>query len=182
MKVVRCAGANKPTPYLAKWLPVMQKDGLPHGANAVDLACGNGRNSDELRRAGLRVLSLDQQPDYDLAREWFAGTRVPVPNRMTGVVLCQYLLMFLTRHDVEYVCQEINRIAAHNCILIIELQEVEAAQNNCDIEDVIDRLIGSRYIKFSGWYGRWHVVHQSKNRCVLQLRLRTKGGVKNGQE
>lgn len=168
--VVRIQGRGhlEPTPYLRKWLPKLPKP-RPLGATlAVDLGCGNGRNSRFLIRAGFYVESYDMETSYAPARPWRAGQRLPVSNESAALVLCQYMLMFLP--DVEIACtlDQINRITKPGGHVIIELQDGVCASRPVNMDRVFGYLVGAGAWNENG--SEWRVLNLTKERCVLEKR------------
>ena len=52
-------GSTEPTPYLRKNIELFPEEG-----SALDIGCGNGRNSEYLRNLGYKVDSIDMVDDY----------------------------------------------------------------------------------------------------------------------
>jgi hypothetical protein len=61
---------------------------------AVDVGCGNGRNSKFMAGLGFEVISFDRKPDYGHQIE-LGERELPVFPGTANVVLLQYVLMFL---------------------------------------------------------------------------------------
>jgi hypothetical protein len=165
-KVIRCNNA-RPTPYLRKQFAAMLQAGYdPRNRTAIDIACGNGRNSRFLLEQGIAdVLSLDMRADYDEAVEWLANKMIPAATCSASLVLCQYVMMFLTHDEELHLCAEINRVAGVGAVCIIELQEVKSALRcYVQIESVVRRLQLTTRGELT-----WRLIHQEKNRATLQL-------------
>lgn len=147
-KAIRCNNDN-PTPYLQKQITQL---GLSSG-NVVDLGCGNGRNSKYLKRLGFSVYSFDKKPDYgqelDLACEKIPS--VPSPN----LIICNYVLCFMSPAERRHLANEINRVADTGCFLMIELYAAKTA-HPYTTEGIRDLFPG------------WETRHLVKNRFILQ--------------
>jgi SAM-dependent methyltransferase len=119
IKAVRC-GSKKATPYLRQHIDLFTEYA---GGHVVDLACGNGRNSEYMKEKGMHVMSLDANNDYGI--RWEAGMPVPVGNKEVDYILCNYLLMFLDDHARNDVYDEMLRISHVGTRVMIELEEVK---------------------------------------------------------
>lgn len=163
-RAVRCSGAEKATPYLRKWLPEMLWAGMKVSTRVVDLACGNLRNTKFLRHNGFwRIQSLDAKPDRPGAIYWSANQMIPTPNSSVGLVLCQYLLMFLNDNEVEHVVAEIKRIAKPKCVVVIELEDVkQGVQRRMRAFEVVQLFNSCKC-------SPWRVINLTKQRVILQL-------------
>jgi SAM-dependent methyltransferase len=111
---VRC-GRKTPTPYL--------KQNYKHFGKGkgfvVDLGCGNGRNSRFMKKRGHRVVSLDMVDDY--GKEATLGKQ-PLPvTRRADIILCNYLMMFLSKKERRQLIKDIKRISAPDCTIMVEL-------------------------------------------------------------
>ena len=111
--VVRGGDRSGPSPYLKSlketldvaFTRINSHSGTP---KALDLGCGNGKNSEWLKGLGYEVLSFDQKPDYGypivLGRK-----PLPVFSDSVNVFLLQYVLMFLEPGEIEHLVTEILR-------------------------------------------------------------------------
>jgi SAM-dependent methyltransferase len=162
------------TPYLRKWFPRLPQV-EPDLRLAVDLGCGNGRNSEYLRARGYDVHSYDLEPDYAHAQPWRAGQRLPYSNEFVSLVLCQYVLMFLT--DVEIACtlNELNRIVRPEGHIIIELQSGVCASRTVNLDRVLGYLAGAGAWNQNGC--EWATVHFAKECCILEKRSLIQDGI-----
>ena len=113
---VRCNRAT-PSPFVSYVISAQ------HTGNrlALDLGCGNGRNSRYLADKGFRVRAFDKFADQ-YGEELDLGRQVlPVGSKTASLVLCSYLLMFLTPAERQWLYGEIGRTAADRCMLLVEL-------------------------------------------------------------
>lgn len=170
-KAVRLHGKShdEPTPYLRKWAPKMLEAGMDKDVHLVDLACGNMRNTRFLWSLGIATqgdggLALDMQPDAYDSDYWDASQMIPVFNEKAGLILCQYLLMFLDDAQLHHVLCEISRIAAPGCVLVVELQDVKQGKKllAAPLFGALQRLAPDD--------ARWDVIHMSKMRFIAQRR------------
>lgn len=168
--VVRLQGHGhlEPTPYLREWLPKLPPPRSRCRSLAVDLGCGSGRNSRYLIETGYLVRSFDLDADYPPAEPWKAGQGLPISNETVSLVLCQYVLMFLT--DVEIACtlDSVNRITEPGGHVIVELQPGVTASRPVNLDRVFGYLVGAGRWNEAG--SEWRVLHLVKDRCVLGKR------------
>lgn len=151
-------GARRATPFLREKLGYLQ---MPTERGClVDLACGNGRNSEYAKALGYaEVVSLDMQPDYPGAQSWKAGQRIPRRAGTVDVVLCQYMLMFLSDQEIAEVLDEVHRVLKPGGYLLVELQEVKRGRA-VRLRRVLEYLRGR-----SRWYAAI-VLHEQ--RCIIR--------------
>ena len=186
---MRRQGIRTATPYLRRWFPysawklpelakvrgsTASMNLLPDNLvpRAVDLGCGDGRNSAYLLSLGLKVVSYDMQPDYPGAcpKVWMAG-RDPIPesDNSNSLVLCQYLLMFLSDQEIYNLLLEIERVTRPDGYVIVELQKVKSGRD-VKLSNVIDFFLKKDHLtaRQREERGEWKVFHKVRNRCVLQ--------------
>ena len=141
-----------PTPYLEKYLPqlAISKAGL-----VIDLGCGNLRNSLYAKSLGFeKLMPMDKTGDFGLKID--LGTeKLPLKSNSVSLVLCNYLLQFMSPKERKHICQEINRVATDNCHLIVELYQT-----------------GNGY-KYNtktimGYLKNWQAIHITKDRFILR--------------
>lgn len=145
---VRCK-STFPTPYLREVLKL-----LPRKGDALDIGCGNGRNSEFLKAFGFNVDSIDLVGDY--GEEWLIGVE-PLPDKDYDVFLANYVLMFLTNDECRKVLREINDRARVNAVLVIEMYKSKVAYTY-----IFDNIL--EVIETKGWVR----LKKSKDRCVLK--------------
>lgn len=160
---VRC-GKSSPTPYLVKHYDQLV-EGIVFGAPIVDMGCGNGRNSKYLIKKGFRcILPFDMVGDYGwplaLGKEKF-----PVKDGSVRIILSNYVLMFLNAEERAQVVDEIDRMAAPGCRLMVELYPAkdskfpDAAELECVKRALVRHLI---------WYRDWEKLHEVKHKFIME--------------
>jgi SAM-dependent methyltransferase len=162
VKSVRCAGATKPTPFLSKNIAALI-GGRDHLLEAVDLGCGNGRNSDFLKSHGMMVYSFDTKPDYGLAVH-LGHEDIPVHAKSMDVVLANYIFMFLTKPQINHLLNEINRVAKDGCRVLVEMEDVK--QGEWAGEDATAEL--EALVKTGLMEKHFCVVKENKHRFIMQ--------------
>jgi hypothetical protein len=170
-KAVRLQGKghDQATPYLREWAPKMLAAGMDRDVHLVDLACGNMRNTKFLWSLGIASeehggLALDMQPDAYGSDFWEASQMIPARNEQAGLILCQYLLMFLDDERLHHVLCEIGRIAASGCVLVVELQNVKQGRK------LLAAPIFGALCRLSPGDIDWECIHMSKMRFIAQRR------------
>ncbi|AAR34009.1 methyltransferase domain-containing protein [Geobacter sulfurreducens] len=79
-----CLLGERPSRLLAEWIDELKR--LCPGRRALDIACGEGRNSIFLARHGFAVTGLDISPvGLDKARRWAAREKLSVDFRLTDL-------------------------------------------------------------------------------------------------
>lgn len=154
---VRC-GRKCVTPYLARNYDLLLSDNKGLISNkalrVVDLGCGNGRNSDFMRKQGHKVWSFDMVPDYKFGIETELGKKSLQMEDKADIILCNYVLMFLNDKERKNVIRDIKRIAAPNCKIIVQLYPAKDsyAKNKEEMikmqKDIFEQ-IGWEKIKYS---------------------------------
>jgi len=157
---VRC-NRQGPAPYVRdniKKIGIdLSEDGLKNSI-VLDIGCGNGRNTRYLRGLGFpNVIALDMAGDF--------GTKcvlgvdpVPLEAQSANLILCNFLLMFLSDEERGFVIEEIKRVAASNCVIMVELYPAKDsfAKDKLDMEIMLDAIYESlgwekiRYARSSG--------------------------------
>ena len=120
---VRC-GRHNETPYLRKNVKLLDNDGRAFPLHVTDIGCGNGRNSEFMRKRNHYVYSYDMVDDY--GDELTLGKdEIPLHDKSMDIVLCNYSLMFLNKKERKQVIREIKRIAADGCFTMVELYDAK---------------------------------------------------------
>lgn len=160
---VRC-GKTDPTPYLKKaykrFLSSVNTDKL-----VVDVGCGNGRNSKFMLAQGFtNVAPMDMAcGDLEGCRAVILGSeRFPIDSRSANIILANYILMFLDKVEVTQVMQEIERIAAKGCFLVIELYP--AKDSHWRTAEDIAWLNNALRIRLLG--AGWEQLQYSKDKAI----------------
>lgn len=87
----------------------------------IDLGCGNGRNTRWMRAHGFEVIPIDHAAGCPGYRDVVLGeSPLPVFSRTVGVVLANYVFMFLTPTQQGKVLEEIDRVAMDGAWLVLE--------------------------------------------------------------
>jgi len=150
LETIRC-NCSTPTPYLKEWLPKLD---LPKDSRIVDLGCGNGRNSKHIINCGFKnIKSFDLRGDYGAEANLLNG--IPLHNKSADFIVCNYLLCFMNNRERSFMAREIERIAAWNCYLMVELYNGKNAKP---------------YVteKVAELFQYWNVIHIVKDRFILQ--------------
>jgi SAM-dependent methyltransferase len=80
----KCVLGNDPSAYLADNIELIKK--LVPGKRALDIACGEGRNSIYLAKQGFEVVGLDiSGAGLDKARAWMAKESVTIDLRLVDL-------------------------------------------------------------------------------------------------
>jgi len=118
---VRC-GKTCPNPYLIKNLKQSGIESCDKCKSIVlDIGCGNGRNSKYMQSLGFEnIISLDMAGDFGI--KCILGVdKMPIADDSINIILCNYLLMFLSDRERINVIKEIKRISSSGCIILVEL-------------------------------------------------------------
>ena len=124
-KVIRYHGSN-PSPFLVAQTSKLQNIVECNRASpplAIDIGCGNGRNSEFLKKLGFNVMPYDMHPDY--GHEINLEHQHPPHLREASVILLQYVLMFLSgqaRKNLFWQCLTTDRRSA---MIVVELMDVK---------------------------------------------------------
>jgi SAM-dependent methyltransferase len=167
-----CVRCNKPdaTPFLKKVYESHLCELLCVGAElylptCVDLGCGNGRNTEFMRKHGFRVIPIDHASGTAGYRDVVLGeSDLPVFDQSVGVVLANYVLMFLTPVQGVNVLREINRITAVGGYLVLEYYP--AKDSWCPDVDSALRMQSTDITWFN--VRGWETIKNLKHRAVLR--------------
>lgn len=118
---IRC-GKKTPSPYLKKIEPFIRfmigPFNKPEDVHVLDVGCGNGRNSEFMKKIGYKVTSIDMVDDYGkkvlLGKEKF-------PEKKFDIYLLNYVLMFLSKEERMHVIKEIERTSNGPSSIVIEM-------------------------------------------------------------
>jgi len=119
---VRC-GRKTPTPYLRdnyKLLFNMNNQDSDGRASVMDIGCGNGRNSEFMKKNGHYVYPFDMANDYG-EKIALGKDKIPMIGKHIDIILCNYVMMFLSRTERKQVIKEIKRVAGGKCTIMVEL-------------------------------------------------------------
>ena len=155
---IRC-GSRNATPYLRKNFLKFCGHMAPYYCHIADIGCGNMRNSDYLREFGYYNIHAfdkvtDRGTEIDLRTE-----SIPLRNESVSVILCNYVLCFLTQAERQKVILEMDRIACDGCIAFVELHPAKSAYPY-DIYEIIN------IFKWS--VGGWECIHLVNDRFTLR--------------
>ena len=123
-----------PTPYLRKKIDlllgkpvIINGQQVIGGLDVVDLGCGNGRNSRYMIERGCRVSSYDMKDDY--GEELVLGEDdLPQYDKSCDIILLNYVLMFLEPIAIEFLLQEVDRIAKKGCRVMVEMYAAKTSR------------------------------------------------------
>lgn len=124
------SGHVTPSPYLRKIRPFLDGIGSfcrkhkEHAPRAVDLGCGNGRNSRLMAEAGYEVMSFDRVPDHGHALE-LGKDDIPLFGGTVNVVLLQFVLMFLGEKEIDKVIRQSFELCESPGAIVVELCPVK---------------------------------------------------------
>lgn len=92
-RLVDCLLGTEPTRFLADRLALIQS--LVPGRRACDIACGEGRNSIFLARAGFQVVGLDiSGTGLAKGRQWMAEEGLTIDFRQTNLAAYDFVEQF----------------------------------------------------------------------------------------
>ena len=153
---IRC-GSRNATPYLRKNFPRFCGH-LTYDCHIADIGCGNMRNSDYLENLGYyNIHSFDKVTDRGIEID-LRVEAIPLRNKSISVILCNYVLCFLTQVERRKVILEMDRIARNGCFAFMELHPAKNAYPY-DIYEIINTF-------------GWECIHLVKDRFVLRKAAR----------
>ena len=157
---VRC-GKKDPTPYLKKYSYMFQEGDGWESRKVVDIGCGNGRNSEYMKKLGFTdVTPVDMKPDYGVAIT-LGKDPLPAEDKKANIILANYVFMFLNKKELNQVLDQIKRIAADDCILMFELYA--AKDSSCKDMDAL--------VKYRDHVAKrlgWDKIRYAKEHCILK--------------
>jgi len=124
-------GTTKPSPFLVQASPTLNAIVSScrfacQPPRAVDIGCGNGRQSRFLEQIGFEVLAFDRKPDYGSQIE-LGIDPLPVFPRSVNVVVLSYVMMFLNPEALhKVVAQAFSCLKWKPSALVVELQDVKS--------------------------------------------------------
>ena len=114
---VRC-GRKTACPYLRDNYDLITKN--QKNLKVIDVGCGNGRNSEFMKQKGHQVVSVDMVNDYGNTAI-LGQDKLTVKDKSIDIILCNYLMMFLSPKERNQLISEFHRISRNNCIIMLEL-------------------------------------------------------------
>jgi len=146
-----CVRCNKsdPTPYLKKYDQLLQRS-----ERALDIGCGNGRNTKYMEKLGLKVDSIDMAGDF--GKKCILGED-PLPKRKYGVIIANYVLMFLNTRERYKVMKDINERSKVGTIFMAEMYPAKDA-HSYDTNKIVGYFIKRG----------WTKVRKAKDRFILR--------------
>lgn len=159
---VRC-GKRDPTPYLRECF-YRSRIRPRVGEVAVDIGCGNGRNSRYLRTMGYDVYACDMAPNAGGIPLMLGHDRLPGRKGNVRVILANYVLMFLNKRERLQVYAEIDAVAKHGTKLVVELYAAR------DSHAKTPRSLRALQNEVMWWFvaNSWTVVHNKTSHFVLE--------------
>jgi len=143
---VRC-GRKEACPYLRDNYDTLVEGKKRTKLSVLDIGCGNGRNSEFMKNKGHKVVSLDMVNDYGV-KTILGEDTLPVENNSVDIILCNYLMMFLSPKERNQLIKEIKRVAGRDCIIMLELYPAKDCYAKTDEEMV--KMQGQIFKKI-GW-------------------------------
>ena len=116
---VRC-GRKEACPYLRDNYKLLVEGREDTALHVMDIGCGNGRNSEFMKKNHHNVMSLDMVNDYGI-KTILGKDVLPVEKACVDIILCNYLMMFLNHRERSQLIKEIKRVAAPDCVIMLEL-------------------------------------------------------------
>jgi len=143
---VRC-GRKEACPYLRDNYKLLVEGNEERSLHVIDIGCGNGRNSEFMKKKGHIVMSLDMVNDYGV-KTILGKDTLPVEKASIDIVLCNYLMMFLNQRERSQLIREISRVAAPDCKIILELYPAKDSYAKTE-EDMVK--MQEKIFKKFGW-------------------------------
>lgn len=128
--------------------------------SVLDVGCGNGRNSEFMKKKGHNVLSLDMVNDY--GAECMLGIdKVPAKSNSIDLILCNYLMMFLSAQQRSQLIGEMCRVGSSSCIIMVELYPAKDSYAKTDADMV---KMQKEIFDHIGW----NKIRYSKGKFIAQ--------------
>lgn len=120
---------------------------------AIDLGCGNLRNSNLASMYGYNVISVDAAGDYGIQAH-LGRDPIPAEDGCAHLILCNYLMCFMTERERRNLIKEIRRVSRNGAYAVVEMYP---AKNGRPYS--LDRII--RQLD-------WQIVRRSKDRFIAR--------------
>jgi ubiquinone/menaquinone biosynthesis C-methylase UbiE len=114
------------------------------------------------------VVSLDMAGDF--GEQCILGVDpMPVDDNSIDIILCNYMLMFLSDEERENVLEEIKRVASDNCIIMVELYPAKDSyaktkEAMMEMLDSIFNTLGWEKIRYARAGGKFIAEKQTKTK------------------
>ena len=146
-KPVRCNN-YEPTPYVRKHLPKFAEAGT-----ALDLGCGNLRNTKFAESLGYYVWPFDKGGDYGIKLD--LGKEIIPLEEKVDLILCNYVMCFLTNQERRHLAKEIERFSKSGTYLILEMYSAKQG-------------VPYNMNEIRSLFSDWETIHNEKDRFVLK--------------
>ena len=164
---------DRPSPYLKQhWQKLKPYHSLDFtNVKAVDIGCGNCRNSNFLLEKGVpTIYSLDRHLggaeggaetgfvyQCDVGKESFPIDVKDVGN--INIFLANYVLMFLNHKERQHVIDEVHRLADDQAVMMVELYK--AVDGHATTDATIAKIQQEIFDALG-----WSKVHWSKGKFI----------------
>jgi hypothetical protein len=147
------------------WTRLLKPRLDPKTAKAMDLGCGNGRNTRFLKAKGLEATDVDAEHQDPRRRVVLGKDRLPTEDHTVDLMLLNYVTMFLGEQALEHLALEIGRTARKGCLLVTETYPARTSlckdDRDCETRTtMLRRMLLTRQ--------DWQVLHKAKNRQVWE--------------
>jgi len=137
---------TEPSPFLVRATPILDTI-VQHchydavSPSAIDIGCGNGRQSRFLEKMGFEVLSFDRKPDYGYQIE-LEKQQLPILSGSVNVAVLSYVLMFLNhKAALRLVRQTLKSLRPEYSAMIVELQDVKSGCiHGAELVELLDSI------------------------------------------
>ena len=135
----------------------------------MDVGCGNGRNSAFVESKGLECVRVDAAPGCDgkLVTCVLGKESIPIKDkRKIALILCNYVLMFLSKTERARLALDILRLAIKGAIVVLEMYAAKDSEckTDAECEKVLDE-----FVSLLGKTRDAHTLHQVKLRRIIRL-------------